>query len=108
MTSFGQMIDQSYRYGAPTQEIEEMDARAITGVKCRGCGGPMYYEGYFRDGPGYGEYVALAVCNRCGHEEAVQMEPTALFAEICAVVPRSSRSCRRDAIPTMPRQAFAL
>jgi len=68
MTSFGQTLDQSYQYGAPTQEIEEMDAQAIAGMKCRRCGGPMHYQGYFRDGPGYSGYVALAVCNRCGHK----------------------------------------
>ena len=70
MTSIGQMIDQSYQYGAPTQEIEEMDAQAIASTKCRRCRGPVHYKGYFRDGPGHGEYVALAVCNRCGHKQA--------------------------------------
>lgn len=70
MTSFGQMIDQSYQYGAPTQEIEEMDAHAIAAMKCRHCGGPVHYKGYFHDGPAYSEYVALAICNRCGHEQA--------------------------------------
>lgn len=68
MTSFAQMIDQSYQCGAPTQEIEEMDACAIAGMRCRHCAGPLHYEGYFRDGPGHGEYVALAVCDRCGHK----------------------------------------
>ena len=70
MPRIGVMIAQGYHFGAPTQEAEEIDARVVEGLKCRKCGGSMHYEGYHRQSRGYTEYVALAVCNRCGYELA--------------------------------------
>jgi hypothetical protein len=70
MYTFAQMIGQGYHFGAPTQEAEDIDAHVAEGLTCRKCGGPMRYEGYTRQSRGYTEYVALAVCNRCGYELA--------------------------------------
>jgi formamidopyrimidine-DNA glycosylase len=70
MFTIAQMVAQGYRFGAPTQQVEEMDAQVAEGQKCRKCDGPMHYEGYHRRTRGWCEYVALAVCNSCGHELA--------------------------------------
>jgi C4-type Zn-finger protein len=70
MHTIAQLIAQGYRFGAPTQEVEEMDAQVVEGQPCPKCGGPMRYEGYHRHVPGYCEYVALAVCDDCGYELA--------------------------------------
>ena len=70
MHSIVQMVAQGYRFGAPTQEVEEMDAQVVEGLECCKCGSSMHYEGYHRNGRGYSEYVALAVCNGCGYEIA--------------------------------------
>ena len=70
MHSIAQMVAQGYRFGAPTQEVEEMDAQVVEGLECRKCGSSMHYEGYHKNGGGYSEYVALAVCNGCGYEVA--------------------------------------
>ena len=70
MHSIAHMVGQGYQFGAPSQEAEEIDAQVAEGLKCRKCGGPMRYEGYHRQSRGYTEYVALAVCNRCGYELA--------------------------------------
>ena len=70
MDSLAQMVAQGYRIGAPTFEVEEMDAQAIAGMKCPKCGGLVHYEGYHRHTRGCTEYVALAVCNKCGHQRA--------------------------------------
>jgi transposase len=64
------MITQGYNVGAPTPEVEEMDAQVIEGRPCPKCGSPLHYEGYCRQTDGYREYVALAVCDACGHEHA--------------------------------------
>jgi hypothetical protein len=66
MHSIAQMVGQGYRFGAPSAEAEEIDVQVAQNMKCRKCGGPMRYEGYHRQG----EYVALAICIRCGHETA--------------------------------------
>jgi hypothetical protein len=66
MYTLAQMIGQGYRYGAPTQEAEDIDVQVTKSMKCRKCGGSMHYEGYHRPG----EYVAVAVCNECGREVA--------------------------------------
>jgi hypothetical protein len=66
MYTFAEMIGQGYRYGAPTQEAEDIDVQVTKTMKCRKCGGPMRYEGYHRQD----EYIALAICVRCGHETA--------------------------------------
>ena len=70
MHTIAQMVAQGYRVGAPTQEVEEMDAQVVEGQPCPKCGGPMHYEGYHLSSPGYSEYVALAVCDDCGYELA--------------------------------------
>ena len=70
MHSMAQMVAQGYHFGAPSQEAEEIDAQVAQRMKCRKCGGSMHYEGYHRNGRGYSEYVALAVCNGCGREVA--------------------------------------
>ena len=66
MNVFAQMVAQGYRFGAPTQEAEDIDAQVAERLKCRKCCGPMHYEGYYRPG----EYVALAVCDHCGVVQA--------------------------------------
>jgi C4-type Zn-finger protein len=70
MHTIAQMVAQGYHVGAPTQEVEEMDAQVVEGQPCPKCGGLMRYEGYHRRTPGYCEYVALAVCDDCGYEVA--------------------------------------
>jgi hypothetical protein len=66
MTTLATMLAQGYRFGAPAQEAEQMDTQVAESQPCPRCGGPMRYEGYHRGD----EYVALAVCVRCGHELA--------------------------------------
>jgi C4-type Zn-finger protein len=66
--TIAQMVAQGYCFGAPTQEVEEMDTQVIEGHPCPRCGGPMRHESYHRRTPGYSEYVALAVCDDCGYE----------------------------------------
>ena len=70
MHTLAQMIAEGYHVGAPTPEVEEMDARAIEGYLCPKCGGPLHYEGYCLQTAGYQGYVALAVCDACGYERA--------------------------------------
>jgi hypothetical protein len=70
MYTITQMVAQGYRFGAPTQEVEEMDAQVAEGQPCPRCGGPMHYEGYHRQSRGCCEYVALAVCDQCGYDLA--------------------------------------
>ena len=67
MHTMTQMVAEGYAVGAPTQEVEDMDASIAERHPCRKCGGPMRYEGYHKHSRGYSEYVALAICNRCGH-----------------------------------------
>jgi hypothetical protein len=68
--TIAQLIAQGYRFGAPTQEVEDMDAQIIEGHPCPRCGGLMCYEGHHHRTPGYCEYVALAVYDDCGYELA--------------------------------------
>ena len=56
--------DPEYEYGAPTWEIEEMDALVVDKMRCSQCGGEMEYKGYHKKG----SYIALAVCTECGWE----------------------------------------
>ena len=70
MYTIVQMVDHGYRFGAPSQEAEAIDVQVTERMKCRKCDGSMYYEGYHRQSRGSTEYVALAVCNHCGHEIA--------------------------------------
>jgi hypothetical protein len=62
------MITQGYHFGAPSQDAEEIDARIAESLACPNCGGSMHYEGYHRQHNGRYHYIALAVCNSCGHE----------------------------------------
>ena len=68
MYTLGRMVAQGYRFGAPSQEAEEIDAQIAERYPCSVCGGPMHYEAYHKHNGRYTEYVALAVCNRCGHQ----------------------------------------
>ena len=70
MYSIEQVVSKSLHYGAPSQEAEQIDAEMAVRMTCRKCGGSMHYEGYHKNGGSYVEYVALAVCNKCGHEVA--------------------------------------
>ena len=56
--------DPEYEYGAPSWEVEEIDAEVASRMKCELCGGDCYYEPYHRAG----SYLAFAVCLSCGHE----------------------------------------
>ena len=66
MHVFAQMVAQGYRFGAPTQEAEDIDVQVVERLKCPRCKGSMHYEGYHRRG----SYVALAVCDHCGWDQA--------------------------------------
>jgi hypothetical protein len=70
MYSVEQVATRGFHYGAPSLEAEEIDVEMAARMKCRKCGGSMRYEGYHKNGGSYVEYVALAVCNDCGHEVA--------------------------------------
>jgi hypothetical protein len=70
MHSIAHMVAQGYHFGAPSQEAEEIDTQVAEGLRCRKCGGSMRYEGYHKNDGGYAEYIALAVCNRCGYAVA--------------------------------------
>jgi RecJ-like exonuclease len=70
MHTIAQMVAQGYRVGAPTQEVEEMDAQVVEGQPCPKCGGPMRYEGHHHRTPICSGYVTLAVCDDCGYELA--------------------------------------
>ena len=58
--------DPEYEYGAPSWEIEELDGEIAESMTCPLCGGSCRYEPYHKEG----SYIALAVCNDCGHEQA--------------------------------------
>ena len=68
MLNLNQLVVGGYQYGAPTAKAEAIDADIAQSQPCPKCGGQMRYEGYHRHHRTYTEYVALAVCNRCGHE----------------------------------------
>ena len=64
--SYGhELLQCGYHYGAPSSEVEELDAKIIEGGHCKRCGGRVHYEGYHNDT----SYIALAVCDQCGREE---------------------------------------
>ena len=67
MYAFEQMMARGYHVGAPSQEAEAIDAQVAERQRCPKCGGSMRYEGYHKRSRGYREYIALAVCNHCGH-----------------------------------------
>ena len=68
MSAMSRMQGEGYRPGAPSQEAQEIDAQVAGSWPCPRCRGPMHYEGFHRTFNGYTEYVALAVCSRCGRE----------------------------------------
>ena len=65
-----QMVLDGYSVGAPSQEIEELDAPVAERYPCRQCGGRMRYAGFHKPGQNgrCREYVALAICTACGHQ----------------------------------------
>jgi len=66
MTCYGyELLKVGYRYGAPSLEAMDIDAPIAEGIPCSECGGQMHYEAYTSP---TGSYIALAVCNKCGHE----------------------------------------
>jgi len=54
-----------YKHGAPTLEAEAIDMEVVASMKCRRCGGRCTYDGWHTSG----SYVAMAICQECGHEE---------------------------------------
>ena len=64
MLNVDQMLIDGYRFGAPSEEAEQIDVEVAREMTCPKCQGAMRYEGYHRPG----EYIALAVCRHCGHE----------------------------------------
>ena len=67
MLSIAQRLVLGYHPGAPSPEAEAIDVEVAQAHPCPKCGGPMHYDGYHRCRNGRTEYVALAVCNHCGH-----------------------------------------
>ena len=67
MYAIVEMVAQGYRVGAPSEEVEDIDAAIAERYPCRKCGGRMRYEGYHKRNGRHCEYVALAVCDRCGN-----------------------------------------
>jgi hypothetical protein len=63
MYSVAQRVALGYQPGAPTPEAEAIDVEVAQAHPCPKCGGQMWYDGYHRQH----EYIALAVCNDCGH-----------------------------------------
>jgi len=57
---------EGYEYGAPSWEIEELDGEIAEKYPCPACGGHCRYEAWHKPN----SYIALAVCNDCGHEVA--------------------------------------
>ena len=68
MPTLDYLVSNSYQPGAPSPEAEDIDAHIAESQPCPKCRGPMRYAGYYRHYHGHTEYVALAVCNRCGYE----------------------------------------
>ena len=67
MLSITQRVALGYQPGAPTAEAEAIDVEVAQAHPCPKCGGRMHYDGYHRQHRGCTEYVALAVCSKCGH-----------------------------------------
>ena len=61
------LLQCGYRYRPPSPDVGDDDAEVVAKMKCYNCCGPMHYEGYHNTD--IGSYIALAVCNDCGHEE---------------------------------------
>lgn len=57
-----------YEYGAPSWEVEEIDAEIVSKMKCPLCGGPMRYEPYWAKDSN--SYISLAVCDPCKYTYA--------------------------------------
>jgi hypothetical protein len=52
-----------YKPGPPTVEAGLIDTKVAKSTTCKKCGGSCHYEGWHKPG----SYIALAVCNNCGH-----------------------------------------
>ena len=66
MSCYGYELTQcGYKCQAPSLEVMDIDAPIAEGIPCSECGGQMHYEAYTSP---TGSYIALAVCNKCGHE----------------------------------------
>lgn len=67
MSSYGfELLQCGYRFRSPSPTVADIDAPIAERMPCPKCGGRMHYEGYTSE---RGSYIALAVCNKCGHEE---------------------------------------
>lgn len=51
-------------------EVEEIDATVAERHPCPKCGSSMHYEGYHKPNGYRCEYLALAICDSCGHQVA--------------------------------------
>ena len=58
------MVKNGYKWGAPTTEVENIDAAIVAKMRCPKCGSKMHYDGYHKNN----SYIALAVCNLCKHQ----------------------------------------
>jgi hypothetical protein len=70
MYRLAQMVADGYVAGPPSLEAEQIDAQIAERMLCRKCGSPMRYEAYHKRNGAYCSYIALAVCDRCGHQIA--------------------------------------
>ena len=68
MYTVAQMVAAGYSIGPPSLEVEEIDAQIAERYPCPKCGGSMRYEAFHKHNGGRCRYIALAVCNRCGHQ----------------------------------------
>lgn len=55
---------EGYRWGAPTEEAEEIDASIARRFRCPKCGGEVHYDGWTNERTG--SYIAMMVCTQCG------------------------------------------
>ena len=62
-----ELVAQGFRVGAPTEEVEAMDAMVVERRPCRKCGGAMEYRGYHKPNGRFTEYIAMAICGSCNH-----------------------------------------
>ena len=60
-----ELLQDGYEFGAPTVEADRGDAAVAEAMTCKRCGSSMHFEGYHTAT----SYIALAVCNKCQHEE---------------------------------------
>jgi len=65
MKLYHDYLAEGYKHGAPTLEVEEMDAGIAEQAICPICGGQCGYDAWHKDG----SYIALVVCSVCGWEQ---------------------------------------